>query len=270
MSVLAAVDPAVDAAVALAAPARFDTPGVRTIEDLATGYDAPADRQIKTLVYVLDGALTLVLLRGDHALEEQKLIDATGARRGPAGRGRRDLRRARRAPGLARLGRRRRPADHRRPGPAGPVRHGNRRQHRQRAPARRRRRPRRQRRQLGGPAGGRGGGGVRQLRAAAHGHQGHRGRPHLQARLQVLRGPRHQRLRPRRQAGQADHGLLRHRRRARDGDLRRGPPRREGHRLAGQRRALRGRRRGRAAERREPSPRRASGPTRRCSRPGWT
>jgi len=60
-------------------PQRFDTPGVRTIEDLATGYDAPATRQIKTLVYVLDGQLTLVLMRGDHALNEQKLIDATGA-----------------------------------------------------------------------------------------------------------------------------------------------------------------------------------------------
>jgi prolyl-tRNA synthetase len=80
VSVLAPADPAADAAVALAEPARFDTPGVRTIEDLATGYDAPADRQIKTLVYVLDGDLTLVLLRGDHALEEQKLIDASGAR----------------------------------------------------------------------------------------------------------------------------------------------------------------------------------------------
>jgi prolyl-tRNA synthetase len=61
------------------APERFDTPGVRTIEDLATGYDAPADRQIKTLVYLLDGKLTLVLMRGDHALNEQKLADATGA-----------------------------------------------------------------------------------------------------------------------------------------------------------------------------------------------
>jgi prolyl-tRNA synthetase len=62
-----------------AAPERFGTPGVRTIEDLATGYDAPAERQIKTLVYLLDGKLTLVLLRGDHALNEQKLADATGA-----------------------------------------------------------------------------------------------------------------------------------------------------------------------------------------------
>ena len=63
----------------LPAPERFDTPGVRTIEDLATGYDAPANRQIKTLVYFLDGKLTLVLMRGDHALNEQKLADATGA-----------------------------------------------------------------------------------------------------------------------------------------------------------------------------------------------
>jgi prolyl-tRNA synthetase len=78
-SALDPVDPDRDAAAALPAPERFDTPGVRTIEDLAAGYDAPADRQIKTLVYVLDGKLTLVLLRGDHALEEQKLIDATGA-----------------------------------------------------------------------------------------------------------------------------------------------------------------------------------------------
>ncbi len=59
---------------------RFPTPGVRTIEDLARfAGGAPAERQIKTLVYVLDGAPTLVLLRGDHALAEQKLRDATGA-----------------------------------------------------------------------------------------------------------------------------------------------------------------------------------------------
>jgi prolyl-tRNA synthetase len=79
VSALDPADAAADAAAALAAPRRFDTPGVRTIEDLATGFDAPASRQVKTLVYVLDGKLTLVLLRGDHALEEQKLIDATGA-----------------------------------------------------------------------------------------------------------------------------------------------------------------------------------------------
>jgi prolyl-tRNA synthetase len=72
-------DSAADAALALDVPERFDTPGVRTIEDLAQRFDAPADRQLKTLVYVLNGQLTLVLVRGDHALEEQKLVDATGA-----------------------------------------------------------------------------------------------------------------------------------------------------------------------------------------------
>jgi prolyl-tRNA synthetase len=40
---------------------------------------AAADHQIKTLVYVLDEKLTLVLLRGDHPLNETKLTDAIGA-----------------------------------------------------------------------------------------------------------------------------------------------------------------------------------------------
>jgi len=60
-----------------AAPTRLDTPGVRTIEDLATQYGLAADRQIKTLVQVVNGELTLVLLRGDHQLQDQKLVDAT-------------------------------------------------------------------------------------------------------------------------------------------------------------------------------------------------
>ncbi|MFQ5947993.1 MAG: proline--tRNA ligase [Acidimicrobiia bacterium] len=59
-------------------PERFATPGVRTIEDLVRfPGGAPAHRQIKTLVYVLGGDITLVLLRGDHGLLEQKLIDGT-------------------------------------------------------------------------------------------------------------------------------------------------------------------------------------------------
>ncbi len=57
----------------------FDTPGARTIEDLARDYGVPGTRQIKTLVYVIDDQLTLVLMRGDHGLVEQKLIDALGA-----------------------------------------------------------------------------------------------------------------------------------------------------------------------------------------------
>jgi prolyl-tRNA synthetase len=78
-SLLTEIDDSSERTVLLATPEPFPTPGVRTIEDLATQYQAPADRQIKTLVYVLDDTLTLVLLRGDHALHEQKLVDATGA-----------------------------------------------------------------------------------------------------------------------------------------------------------------------------------------------
>jgi len=61
-------------------PEAFPTPGIRTIKDLEN-FDggAPAERQIKTLVYVLNGKLTLLLLRGDHDLNETKLSDLTGA-----------------------------------------------------------------------------------------------------------------------------------------------------------------------------------------------
>jgi prolyl-tRNA synthetase len=70
--------PPIEDAAGPAAPERLATPGARTIEDLARQYGKPADRQIKTLVYVIDGQLTLVLLRGDHPLAEQKLADAAG------------------------------------------------------------------------------------------------------------------------------------------------------------------------------------------------
>src|SRR6266851_2618388 len=63
---LAKIDDSPERTVVRAAPEPFATPGVRTITDLADQYQAPADRQIKTLVYFLDGTLTLVLTRGDH------------------------------------------------------------------------------------------------------------------------------------------------------------------------------------------------------------
>jgi len=62
-----------------AAPERFPTPGVRTIaalEQIENG--ASAQSQIKTMVMITDGEPTLALLRGDHQLSLQKLIDATG------------------------------------------------------------------------------------------------------------------------------------------------------------------------------------------------
>ncbi len=75
---LAPIDDSERAGQLLPAPEPFATPGARTIEDLAVQYQAPADRQVKTLVYFLDDVLTLVMMRGDHALNEQKLTDATG------------------------------------------------------------------------------------------------------------------------------------------------------------------------------------------------
>src|SRR5262245_58534208 len=65
-------------------PEEFPTPGVRTIEDLTTfPGGAPADRQIKTLVYIatVEGSprAVLALLRGDHQLHETKLTDSLGA-----------------------------------------------------------------------------------------------------------------------------------------------------------------------------------------------
>ena len=72
--------PEVADAEGLAAPERFPTPGVRTIEDLAQMQGgAPASSQIKTLVYVAGDETLLVLLRGDHALCEQKLADGLRA-----------------------------------------------------------------------------------------------------------------------------------------------------------------------------------------------
>jgi len=64
----------------LAEPEKFPTPGVRTIAELEViEGGAPADRQLKTMVMVLDGSITLAVVRGDHQLNVQKLQDATGA-----------------------------------------------------------------------------------------------------------------------------------------------------------------------------------------------
>ncbi|GBE25897.1 proline--tRNA ligase [bacterium BMS3Bbin02] len=73
------VVPAVIDEVGPDTPEMFDTPGVRTIAALETfPGGAAADRQIKTLVYIADDTPVLALVRGDHALQEQKLADALG------------------------------------------------------------------------------------------------------------------------------------------------------------------------------------------------
>ncbi len=59
---------------------KFATPGVVTIEALSKEpYKVPANRQIKTLVYVADSKVILILIRGDDQLNETKLLARTGA-----------------------------------------------------------------------------------------------------------------------------------------------------------------------------------------------
>jgi len=66
---------------------RFPTPGLRTIVALAEAHPeiATPEQQIKTLVYFVDGEPVLALLRGDHGLQGQKLLDAAAASDGRPG-----------------------------------------------------------------------------------------------------------------------------------------------------------------------------------------
>lgn len=53
---------------------KFATPGVVTIEALSKApYNVPAHEQIKTLVFLVESKIMLVLMRGDHQLNETKL-----------------------------------------------------------------------------------------------------------------------------------------------------------------------------------------------------
>ncbi|MBN1336502.1 MAG: hypothetical protein JXB39_11125 [Deltaproteobacteria bacterium] len=62
-------------------PEPFPTPGVRTIDDLASPpYAIPPERQLKTLVLQADGRPILAVVRGDHALSEARLGALLGAR----------------------------------------------------------------------------------------------------------------------------------------------------------------------------------------------
>ncbi len=68
--------PSVSAGVA---PERFPTPGVVTIEALASApYNVAAHQQIKTLIYLVEGKLVIALLRGDDQLNEAKFAGRLG------------------------------------------------------------------------------------------------------------------------------------------------------------------------------------------------
>jgi prolyl-tRNA synthetase len=61
------------------APEKFATPGVVTIEALAAQpFNVPAERQIKTLVFIVQARPVLVLMRGDDTLNEAKLATELG------------------------------------------------------------------------------------------------------------------------------------------------------------------------------------------------
>jgi prolyl-tRNA synthetase len=72
--------PATAAREAGPAAEKFPTPGVVTIEALSKDpYKVPANRQIKTLVFVADSKPVIVLIRGDDQLNETKFMARTGA-----------------------------------------------------------------------------------------------------------------------------------------------------------------------------------------------
>src|SRR4051812_19473599 len=66
-------------AAAGAAPEKFATPGVLTIDALSKApYGVTAEKQIKTLVYMVESKPVLILVRGDDQLNEAKLAAALG------------------------------------------------------------------------------------------------------------------------------------------------------------------------------------------------
>lgn len=58
---------------------KFHTPGVRTIDQLVESYRMEAADIIKTLIYIADGSPVVVLVRGDHEVNEIKVKNDLGA-----------------------------------------------------------------------------------------------------------------------------------------------------------------------------------------------
>jgi len=56
------------------------TPGVKTIEDLASFLDIPASKTLKAVFYMADGEVLVIAIRGDLEVNEIKLTNALGAR----------------------------------------------------------------------------------------------------------------------------------------------------------------------------------------------
>jgi len=66
-------------ATSAAMPEKFPTPGVVTIEALTKApFNVAAKTQVKTLIYMVESKLVLILMRGDDQLNEAKLAGALG------------------------------------------------------------------------------------------------------------------------------------------------------------------------------------------------
>jgi prolyl-tRNA synthetase len=59
-------------------PEEIHTPGQKTIREVSDFLEIPTTRQIKSLVYIVEGRSHLILLRGDHQLNEAQLESALG------------------------------------------------------------------------------------------------------------------------------------------------------------------------------------------------
>jgi prolyl-tRNA synthetase len=80
VEVASAEPQAVELPAALDAPERIDTPGQATIEQVSGGLELPPGALVKSLPVVVEGrGMVLVLIRGDHRLNEIKLRNALGA-----------------------------------------------------------------------------------------------------------------------------------------------------------------------------------------------
>ncbi|WP_168121631.1 proline--tRNA ligase [Paenibacillus sp. HB172176] len=58
---------------------KFHTPELKTIEQLAEALDIPPSQLMKTLIYLADGELVAVVVRGDHEVNELKVMNALSA-----------------------------------------------------------------------------------------------------------------------------------------------------------------------------------------------
>ncbi|EUJ18627.1 proline--tRNA ligase [Listeria aquatica] len=59
---------------------KIATPGLRTIEDLVTNLDIPVEKTVKSMLFDVDGDIIMVLVRGDHEVNDIKIKNALEAK----------------------------------------------------------------------------------------------------------------------------------------------------------------------------------------------